>query len=217
LLNVSEAQLDSPLTKNPQDVVQIDWWVEMVTAQPFNFILQYLQQQQSVNCSAGCNIPSFGYNMQNNFGAFNMMFAMLALPNILDVSRNIKSPLTDSLSKVLPLASQISPLGITKVACVDICSCNTNNNTVNNTVNNISGYLTETIDNNYVTVAYNFNNPCQAGQYVIPISTIQLSQSYSIDLAILAVPSKGTGTSTLLIKIPYGSATLNKLSTHQGE
>ena len=217
LLHVSDAYLDSPLTKNPQDVVQVDWWVEMVTGQPFTFILQYLQQQQSTYCTSKCTIPPFTYNMYSNFGAFNMMFALLTLPNILNVARNIKSPLTDSLTKVLPLAEQITPLGITKVACVNLCSCSTVvPDVVENAVYQVNGYVSETVGSDYVYVAFNFPNPCPAGQYVIPISSLDLGPSAGVDLAMLAVPSNGTADSSLLIKIPYGRSTLKKLSAHRG-
>jgi len=218
LLHVSNANLNSPLTKNPQDVVQVDWWVEMTTAQPFTYITQYLQQQQATNCNAGCNIPSLAYNMQGNFGAFNMMFALLALPNILDIARNIKSSLTNSLVQVLPLDGQIMPLGITKVACIDLCSCNTNaGNVVNYSVNNVSGLISEAVVGEHVYVAFNFDNPCKSGQYIVPLATLQLGSSNSIDLAVLALPSNGGGISALFFKIPYNSATLVNLNAHQGE
>jgi len=218
LLHVSDAYLNSPLTKNPQDVVQVDWWVEMTTGQPFSFILQYLQQQQATYCESACSIPSFAYNMQNNFSAFNMMFALLALPNILNIAQSIKSPLTNSLVQILPLSSQITPLGITKVACVDLCSCGTSTpSTVSYTIYPVDGYASETVGSEYVYVAFNFNNPCSTGQYIVPIATLQLGSSNYIDLAVVALPSNGGGNSALLIKIPYGRSTLNRLTTHQGE
>ncbi len=117
LLHVSDASLDSPLAKNPEDVVQVDWWVELVTGQPFTFILQYLQQQQATYCSSTCTIPPLAYNMQPNFGAFNMMFALLTLPNILSVARSIKSNLTNALTQILPSDENVSPLGITNSMC----------------------------------------------------------------------------------------------------
>ena len=217
LLHVSDAYLNSPLKKNPQDVVQVDWWVEMVTGQPFTFILQYLQQQQATYCGSTCTIPPFAYNMQSNFGAFNMLFALLTLPNILSVARSIKSNLTNSLVQILPVNSEVTPLGITKVACVDLCQCGaTTPGTVNNAVYPVSGYVSETVGSEYVYVAFNFDNPCQTGQYAIPIATLNLGSSNVVDLAVVALPSNGTGNSALLIKIPYGSSTLKKLTTHQG-
>jgi len=218
LLHVSDASLNSPLKKNPQDVVQVDWWVEMKTAQPFTYITQYLQQQQATNCNSGCNIPSLAYNMQGNFGAFNMMFTLLALPNILNIARNIKSSLTNSLVQILPLDGQVMPLGITKVACIDLCSCNINaGNVVDYSINNISGYISEAIVGKHVYVAFNFSNPCQSRQYIVPLATLKLGSSNSIDLAVLALPSNGAGNSALFFKIPYGSATLFSLNTHQGQ
>ena len=218
LLHVSDAGLNSPLIKNPEDVVQVDWWVELVTGQPFTFILQYLQQQQSTYCSSTCTIPPFAYNMQTNFGAFNMMFALLTLPNILSVARSIKSNLTNALTQILPSDENVTPLGITKIACVDLCQCGTiEQGVVNNVIYPINGYVSETVGSEYVYVAFNFNNPCPAGQYVIPISSVKLGSSGGVDLAIVALPSDGTGSSALTIKIPYGSSTLMKLTTHQGE
>ena len=218
LLHVSDAYLNSPLTKNPQDVVQVDWWVEIKTGQPFTFISQYLQQYQATYCESTCSIPSFAYNMQNNFGAFNMMFALLALPNIFNIARSIKSPLTNSLVQILPLSNQVTPLGITKVACVDLCSCGTSSQgTVSYTIYPVNGYTSETVGSEYVYVVFNFDNPCSTGQYIVPISTLQLGSSNYIDLAVVALPSNGGGNSSLLIKIPYGRSTLNKLVTHQGE
>jgi len=214
LLHVSDAYLDSLLKKNPQDVVQVDWWVEMVTGQPFTFISQYLQQQQATYCSSTCTIPPLAYNMQPNFGAFNMMFALLTLPNILSVARSIKSSLTNALTQILPSNENVTPLGITKIACVDLCQCGTSSP---GTTYQVNGYVSETVGSEYVYVAFNFDNPCPTGQYVIPISTLNLGSSNSIDLAIVALPSDGTGNSALLIKIPYGSSTLKKLTTHQGE
>jgi hypothetical protein len=214
LLHVSDADLNSPLTKNPEDVVQVDWWVELVTGQPFTFILQYLKQQQATYCSSTCTIPPLAYNMQTNFGAFNMMFALLTLPNILSVARSIKSNLTNALTQILPSDENVSPLGMTKIACVDLCQCG---NSANNAVYPVNGFVSETVGGEYVYVAFNFNNPCPSGQYVIPISTINLGSSNAVDLAVVALPSDGTGNSALIIKIPYGSATLVKLTTHQGE
>jgi len=218
LLHVSDANLDSQLTKKPEDVVQVDWWVELVTGQPFTFISQYLQQQQATYCSSTCSIPPFAYNMPNNFGAFNMMFALLTLPNILSVARSIKSNLTNALTQILPSDENVTPLGITKIACVDLCSCSTSTSgQVSYNVYPVNGYVSETVGSEYVYVAFNFDNPCPSGQYVIPISTLQLGSSNDVDLAIATLPSNGTGNSALLIKIPYGSATLVKLTTHQGE
>lgn len=218
LLHVSDANLNSPLTKNPQDVVQIDWWVEMVSTQPFNYILLYLQQQQYSSCSSTCTVPSFAYNMQNNFGAFNMMFALLTLPNILSVAHNIRSALTDSLVQILPSDGSVTPLGITKVACVNLCQCSSSTpSEASVNIYPVTGIVSETSDNQYVQVAFNFNNPCPSGQYVVPIATLQLGSSNSVDLAVVVLPSSGQGASALLIKMPYGSTTLQNLYTNQGQ
>jgi len=156
--------------------------------------------------------------MQTNFGAFNMMFALLTLPNILSVARSIKSNLTNALTQILPSDENVTPLGITKIACVDLCSCGTSTSgQVSYTTYSVNGYVSETVGDQYVYVAFNFNNPCPSGQYVVPISSLQLGSSNGVDLAVLALPSGVTGNSALIIKIPYGSATLVKLTTHQGE
>jgi len=81
----------------------------------------------------------------------------------------------------------------------------------------VNGYVSETVGSEYVYVAFNFNNPCSTGQYIVPIATLQLGSSNYIDLAVVVIPSNGGGNSALLIKIPYGKTTLNKLVTHQGE
>jgi len=147
-----------------------------------------------------------------------MMFALLTLPNILSVARSIKSNLTNALTQILPSDENVTPLGITKIACVDLCQCGTiAPSVVSNTVYPVNGYVSETVGSQYVYVAFNFNNPCPAGQYVVPISSLQLGSSNYVDLAVVALPSDGTGNSALIIKIPYGSATLVKLTTHQGE
>jgi len=147
-----------------------------------------------------------------------MMFALLTLPNILSVARSIKSSLTNALTQILPSDENVTPLGITKIACVDLCSCSTSTSgQVSYNVYPVNGYVSETVGSEYVYVAFNFDNPCPSGQYVIPISTLQLGSSNDVDLAIATLPSNGTGNSALLIKIPYGSATLVKLTTHQGE
>ena len=218
LAHVSDAFLNTPLIKKPQDVVQIDWWVEMVSGQPFAGMSSYLQQQQATYCSSSCSLPAVVPNMYYGFSVFNVYFTLLALPNILSVARDIKTPLTNFLIKTLTTASEIKPQGITGVACYDICSCQL-------TQSSVSGFVSEFVGDNYVYVAFNFENPCPSGQYVVPITTLLVApstltstgQPYSVGFAVAPVPSSGTGASALVIKIPYGQLTLKNLFTHQGE
>jgi len=214
LAHVSDATLNSPLKKNPQDVVQIDWWVEMESGQPFTNMLSYLQQLQATYCSSTCTIPtgipSAVPNMIGGFSVFNAFFVLFALPNVLGIAKDIKTPLTNYLVQGLTLASDIIPEGITTIACYDICNCSF-------TTPQISGFVSEFIGDNYVYVAFNFDNPCPSGQYVVPITTLSLGNQYSLQFAVAPVPSTGTGASALLIKIPYGKLTLKNLFTHQGE
>jgi len=210
LAHVSDATLNTPLRKNPQDVVQIDWWVEMVSGQPFSGMLSYLQQEQTTNCSSTCNIPSAVPNMIYGYSVFNAFFVLLALPNIISVAKDIKTPLTNYLVQGLTLASDVRPEGITAITCYNICNCQL-------TASQISGFVSEFIGDNYVYVAFNFDDPCPSGQYVVPITTLRLGNQYSLQFAVVPVPSTGTGASALLIKIPYGKLTLKNLFTHQGE
>jgi len=210
LAHVSDAFLNTPLKKNPQDVVQIDWWLEMVSGQPFAEMLSYLQQEQATNCSSSCSIPSAVPNMIYGYSVFNAFFVLLALPNILSIAKDIKTPLTNYLVEGLTLANNVTPEGITAIVCYDICNCQL-------TASQVSGFVSEFIGDNYVYVAFNFQNPCPSGQYVVPITTLKLSSEYSLQFAITPVPSTGTGASALLIKVPYGKLTLKNLFTHQGE
>jgi len=210
LAHVSDATLNTPLKKNPQDVVQIDWWLEMVSGQPFANMLSYLQQEQATNCSSTCNIPSAVPNMIYGYSVFNAFFVLLALPNIISVAKDIKTPLTNYLVQGLTLASDVAPQGITAIACYNVCNCQL-------TASQVSGFVSEFVGDNYVYVAFNFNNPCPSGQYVVPITTLSLGNQYSLQFAIAPVPSSGSGASALLIKIPYGQLTLKNLFTHQGE
>ncbi|AAL27762.1 hypothetical protein SIFV0053 [Sulfolobus islandicus filamentous virus] len=210
LSHVSDIALTSPLKKNPQDVVQIDWWIEMESGQPFANILSYLQQQQATYCTSSCTIPSVVPNMVYGYSVFNAFFILLALPNVIQVARDIKTPLTNYLVEGLTLASQVKPQGITSVICYDVCNCQM-------TTNPQQGTVSEFIGDNYVYVAFNFNNPCPSSEYVVPISTLDLGNGYELQFAVAGVPSNGTGASALLIKIPYGKATLKNLFTHQGE
>jgi len=210
LVHVSDAFLNTPLVKKPQDVVQVDWWVEMVSGQPFANMLSYLQQEQATYCPSACNIPSAVPNMYYGYSVFNVYFALLALPNALSVARDIKTPLTNFLVNILTLTSDIKPEGITGVFCLDICQCQSSQS-------GASGFVSEFIGDNYVYVAFNFENPCPSGQYVIPITTLSLGNQPPVAFAIAPVPSTGTGKSALVIKIPYGQLTLKNLFTHQGE
>jgi len=218
LAHVSDAYLNAPLVKKPQDVVQVDWWVEMVSGQPFANMLSYLQQEQATYCSSSCSIPSIASNMQYGYSVFNVYFVLLALPNVFSVARDIKTPLTNFLTNVLASASNIKPLGITAVACLDICNCQF-------TLPGVSGFVSEFVGDDYVYVAFNFNNPCPSGQYVIPLSslmfnlpsTVSSTPPAPVSFAVAPVPSTGTGKSALVIKIPYGQLTLKNLFTHQGE
>jgi len=222
LAQVSDAFLDTPLRKNPQDVVQVDWWLEMVSGQPFANMLQYLQQEQATYCQSSCDISSaINYMIPNilyGYSVFNVYFALLALPNILTVARDIKTPLTNFLVQTLTSASDIKPEGIVRIGCLDVCNCKFS-------VSQASGFVSEFVGDNYVYVAFNFNNPCPSGQYVIPITRLSLGRHpiapnilpYPILFAVAPVPSSGTGKSALLIKIPYGQLTLKNLFTHQGE
>jgi len=222
LLHISDAFLNTPLRKNPQDVVQIDWWVEMATNQPFSGILSYLQGQQSTQCPSACQIPSAVPNMYYGYSAFNAYFALLALPNILSVARDIKTPLTNNLVSSLALTSEVKPLGITAITCYDICQCQSGQSEGSGcicqvTQSEASGFVSEFVGDNYVYVAYNFDNPCPSGQYVIPLTTLSLGSRGVVQFAVTAIPSNGTGKSALLIKVPYGKLTLKNLFTHQGE
>jgi len=218
LVQISDAYLNTPLIKKPQDVVQIDWWVEMVSGQPFANMLSYLQQLQATYCSSTCSLPSFSDNMQYGYSVFNVYFTLLALPNAISVAKDIKTPLTNFLTNILTTTSNIKPLGITAVACLDICNCQY-------TQPGVSGFVSEFVGDNYVYVAFNFNNPCPSGQYVIPLSSLLINllptapcaPPAPISFAIAPVPSSGTGKSALVIKIPYGKLTLKNLFTHQGE
>jgi len=210
LAHVSDAFLNTPLKKNPQDVVQIDWWVEMESGQPFANMLSYLQQEQATNCSSSCNIPSAVPNMVYGYSVFNAFFVLLALPNVISVAKDIKTPLTNYLVQGLTLASNVTPQGITAIACYNVCNCQS-------TTSQVSGFVSEFVGENYVYVAFNFNNPCPSGQYVVPITTLSLGNQYPLQFAIAPVPSSGSGASALLIKIPYGQLTLKNLFTHQGE
>jgi len=210
LAHVSDAYLNTPLVKKPQDVVQIDWWLEMVSGQPFAQMLSYLQQQQATYCSSTCNLNLVLPNLTYGYSVFNVYFTLLALPNIFRVAKDIKTPLTNFLVQALATAVDVKPEGITSVVCYDICNCQVINSPV-------SGFVSEFIGNNYVYVAFNFNNPCPSGQYVIPITTLSLGNNYIRQFAVVPVPSSGTGNSALVIKIPYGQLTLKNLFTHQGE
>ena len=210
LAHVSDAFLNTPLKKNPQDVVQIDWWVEMESGQPFAGMLSYLQQEQATNCSSTCNLPSVAPNMIYGYSVFNAFFILLALPNVISVAKDIKTPLTNYLVQGLTLASDVTPQGITSIACYNVCNCQ-------ETQSPISGFVSEFVGENYVYVAFNFENPCASGQYVVPITTLSLGNQPPLQFAIAPVPSSGSGASALLIKIPYGQLTLKNLFTHQGE
>jgi len=210
LSHVSDITLSSPLKKNPQDVVQVDWWVEMVSGQPFANILSYLQQQQATYCTSSCSIPSAVPNMLYGYSVFNAFFVLLTLPNVIQVAKDIKTPLTNYLIEGLTLASEVKPRGITSIACYDVCNCQL-------TTPQVSGTVSEFVGNDYVYVAFDFNSPCGLGQYVVPITTLDLGNGYDLQFAVTAVPSVGTGASALLIKIPYGKLTLKNLFTHQGE
>jgi hypothetical protein len=222
LSHISDAELNTPLQKNPQDVVQIDWWVEMVSCQPFAKMLSYLQQLQSTQCPFSCYISSSNTNMICSFSVLNAFFTLFAVPNVKNVIKDIKTPLTNYLLSGLSEASTLQPQGITAVACYDICSCGSGTSSTglcdcNISTSQVSGFLSEYIGENYVHVAYNFDNPCPLGQYVIPITTIKINESQSLQFAITAVPSPGTGQSALVFKVPYGKITLNNLFTNQGE
>ena len=210
LAQVSDAVLNTPLRKNPEDVVQVDWWLEMSSGQPFANMLSYLQQEQATYCQSSCNIPSITPNMHFGYSAFNAYFALLALPNILTIARDIKTPLTNNLVNVLALTSDIKPEGITAIVCYDICNCQLTQSVV-------PGSVSEFVGDNYVYVAFNFENPCPSGQYVVPVTTLSLGNQGSTAFAVAPVPSSGTGKSALLVKVPYGKLTLKNLYTHQGE
>jgi len=222
LVHVSDAYLNAPLVKKPQDVVQVDWWVEMVSGQPFANMLSYLQQLQATYCQSACDLSSVASNITPNiyygYSVFNVYFTLLALPNAFSVARDIKTPLTNFLVNVLASASDIKPLGITAVACLDICNCQF-------TQSGVSGFVSEFVGDDYVYVAFNFNNPCPSGQYVIPLSSLMFNLPPTvssvppapISFAVAPIPSTGTGNSALVIKIPYGQLTLKNLFTHQGE
>jgi len=222
LSHISDAELSTPLRKNPQDVVQIDWWLEMVSCQPYAKMLSYLQQQQAIQCLSACFIPSLPPNMVCGFSVFNAFFVLFAVPNVLKIIKDVKTPLTNYLYSGLNSAQFIQPQGITFVGCYDICNCGSGKSSTglcdcNITTPSVTGFLSELVGENYVHVAYNFNNPCPSGQYVVPISSIQLTESSGLQFAITAVPSSGTGQSALVIKVPYGKLTLNSISTNQGE
>jgi hypothetical protein len=210
LAHVSDAFLTTPLVKNPQDVVQIDWWLEMVSGQPFASMLQYLQQQQATYCQSSCDLNLVLPNLTYGYSVFNVYFVLFVLPNILKVARDIKTPLTTYLVQRLAQASDVEPQGITNIVCYDICNCQVMNSPA-------SGFISEYVGDDYVYVAYNFENPCPSGQYVIPITTLSLGNNYIAQFAIAPVPSSGTGKSALLVKVPYGKLTLENLFTHQGE
>jgi len=210
LAHISDATLDTPLKKNPQDVVQVDWWLEMVSGQPFANMLSYLQQEQATYCPSTCDIPSKTPNMVYGYSVFNAFFILLALPNIISIAKDIKTPLTNYLVQGLTLASNITPLGITTVTCYDICNCKS-------TTSQVSGFTSEFIGDNNVYVSFNFDNPCGSGQYLLPITELLLGSKSSLQFAVAPVPSTGTGASALLIKIPYGKITLKNIFTHQGE
>ncbi len=101
-------------------------------------------------------------------------------------------------------------MGITAVACYDVCNCKL-------TTPAVTGTISEFVGNDYIYVAFDFNNPCPSSQYVIPITTLDLGNGFSTAFAVTAIPSNGAGASSLLMKIPYGKATLKNLFTHQGE
>jgi hypothetical protein len=222
LLHVSDAFLNTPLIKKPQDVVQVDWWVEMVSGQPFANMNSYLQQLQATYCSSTCFVPSAIPNMGYGYSVFNVYFTLLALPNAISVARDIKTPLTNFLVNVLATASDIKPEGITAVVCYDLCDCVCESGAsqpciAQITSSAVSGFVSEFIGDNYVYVAFNFENPCPSGQYVIPVTTLGLGNQPPVQFAIAPVPSSGTGNSAFVIKIPYGQLTLKNLFTHQGE
>jgi hypothetical protein len=210
LSHISNAFLNAPLIKRPQDVVQIDWWVEMESSQPFVNMLQYLQQQQATYCQSTCNIPSVVPNMYYGYSVFNVYFVLFALPNAIRVARDIKTPLTNLLTNVLTTVSEITPQGITGVVCYDICNCQL-------TQSEVTGFVSEYVGDDYVHIAFNFENPCPSGQYVVPISTLSLGNQGAVAFAVAPVPSSGAGKSALLVKVPYGKLTLENLFTHQGE
>ncbi len=182
----------------------------MVSGQPFANIMSYLQQLQATYCSSSCNFPAVVPNIYYGYSVFNVYFALFALPNAISVAKDIKTPLTSFLVSVLSNVSEIEPQGITGVACYDICSCST-------TQSSVSGFVSEFVGDNYVYVAFNFENPCPSGQYVVPISTLSLGNQGAVAFAIAPIPSSGTGASALVVKIPYGQLTLKNLFTHQGE
>jgi len=210
LAQVSEAVLDTPLRKNPQDVVQVDWWLELTSGQPFANMLSYLQQEQATYCQSTCSIPVITPNMYYGYSVFNVYFVLLALPNVLTIARDIKTPLTNNLVNSLASASDIKPQGITDILCYDICNCQV-------TQSAVQGFVSEFVGNDYVYVAFNFQNQCPSGQYVIPVTTLSLGNQGSTTFAVAPVASSGTGNSALLIKVPYGKLTLKNLFTHQGE
>jgi len=173
-------------------------------------MLQYLQQEQATYCPSTCNLNLVLPNLVHGYSVFNVYFVLLALPNIITIARDVKTPLTNFLVNALASASNVKPEGITSVVCYDICNCQVAGSQV-------SGFVSEFVGDNYVYVAFNFNNPCPSGQYVIPITTLSLGGNYIRQFAVVPVPSNGTGKSALLIKVPYGNLTLKNLFTHQGE
>ncbi len=208
ILEVSEVDLGTTLTKNPIDTLQVEWVVEMRTGAPFNTLSYAVNQIANGNCNTG----DIGIlNFSNSFSVFNLMFSLLTTPNIVTLSKQVKSPLTNFISGYFANAHNINPQGLTSVICLNTSSCTAQ--TLSGTVS-----ISEFVGENYVYVAVNVPNVPSGCNVLIPVTTINVSsisvKQYNFGVAV--IPNNQSGNIALVFKIPFGQTTRKEVLTHQG-
>jgi hypothetical protein len=211
-MRIAEAYLQTPITKDQNDQVQVTWQIIIQSAIPFVNINNVMLNDCNSTCGQSAVCSSNVLSQKFNASVFNFVATMLIVPSLFTVLQNQQVPMS-AFTSLLPTVSTVT--GVTQILFFD--SCLNNAGIWVSTTGQVAS-AGENFDNNYVYVSLNVvETPSAEVSYLMPF--VQLSGGgVTVVYPIAFIAVQGTSianqsqTFGILLKIPYGPSTLVQLS-----
>lgn len=210
-MKVADVTLQSPITKNTNDIVEVTWVEEIISSGPFTAFLS--NQTACSNCPSSCNTSTLS-QYQSKVAVPNLVWALMLVPGLNKVAQAVSSPMTPYVSQVYSyyLKNGTVPqiLGVTQVVFTDQCL-----NPIA-TVQVQSEIITYSLSGGEAVVALAmFITPTRQPYYALPVFSVQGLFSIWLSLVQVSNPHGLTaGEFSLVVEVPYGPKTLKALNVN---
>ena len=211
-LRIAYANLESPVTKDVNDVVQVTW-VEEISSGGSLISFQNTQSACS-QCSSTCNTSLLKEDLTTSSIA-NFLWALLIVPALNKVAVSTSTPMSQyvTLFYTYYLTNNKVPQieGVSSIFLTDQCL------NVVETVQVVAPIITYSTTNDEAIVSLAlYINPSSNVYYALPVFTI--TNVFSAFLGLVQVSNTSgisSGQLSIVVQIPYGSPTLQSLTVNE--